>query len=251
LITDEKHSNHDKIFATHKACRPYVSLHTPLSRKDNSMSDSNFTVKFCPKCKADTERTKKGECKPCAKLYHHAWYIDNYEKVNSDARAWQLENPDKVKVNVSKWSSSNPEKVKKYNTEFKSKNQEKVNASSAEWRSANPEKYKTSIALSKAKNPEKYKALKLLSTQNRRAKKREVGGKLSKELVGKLFKLQKGKCACCSQQLGDDYHLDHIMPLALGGQNTDVNIQLLKSRCNMQKNSKHPVDFMQQRGFLL
>jgi 5-methylcytosine-specific restriction endonuclease McrA len=51
--------------------------------------------------------------------------------------------------------------------------------------------------------------------------------------------------------LGDNYHIDHIMPLALGGSNTDDNIQLLRQRCNNQKCAKHPVDFMQSRGFLL
>lgn len=45
--------------------------------------------------------------------------------------------------------------------------------------------------------------------------------------------------------------MDHIMPLALGGTNTDDNIQLLCPTCNRSKHAKHPVDFMQQRGFLL
>lgn len=35
------------------------------------------------------------------------------------------------------------------------------------------------------------------------------------------------------------------------GTNTDDNIQLLRKLCNLQKSAKHPVDFMQQRGFLL
>jgi 5-methylcytosine-specific restriction endonuclease McrA len=45
--------------------------------------------------------------------------------------------------------------------------------------------------------------------------------------------------------------MDHIIPLALGGTNTDDNIQLLRAKCNKQKGAKHPIDFMQQRGFLL
>jgi 5-methylcytosine-specific restriction endonuclease McrA len=45
--------------------------------------------------------------------------------------------------------------------------------------------------------------------------------------------------------------MDHIIPLALGGANTDDNIQLLRATCNLQKHTKHPIDFMQQRGYLL
>lgn len=33
--------------------------------------------------------------------------------------------------------------------------------------------------------------------------------------------------------------------------NTDDNIQLLRKLCNHKKGTKHPVDFMQERGFLL
>jgi 5-methylcytosine-specific restriction endonuclease McrA len=102
------------------------------------------------------------------------------------------------------------------------------------------------IAWAKA-NPEVNR----IKAQNRRALKRVNGGKLSKGLAEKLFKLQKGKCPCCHQPLGENYHLDHIVPLALGGSNTDDNIQLLRSSCNNQKSAKHPIDFMQQRGFLL
>ena len=38
---------------------------------------------------------------------------------------------------------------------------------------------------------------------------------------------------------------------ALGGLNADSNMQLLRAECNLQKSAKHPVDFMQSRGFLL
>jgi len=78
------------------------------------------------------------------------------------------------------------------------------------------------------------------------------GGELSKNLVAKLFKLQGGQCACgCGGDLGEDYHLDHRMPLALGGSNTDGNMQLLRKRCNLRKGAKHPIKFMQENGFLL
>jgi 5-methylcytosine-specific restriction endonuclease McrA len=90
-----------------------------------------------------------------------------------------------------------------------------------------------------------------VKAQNRRARKRTNGGTLSKNIAAKLFKHQRGKCACCGLPLGDDYHLDHIMPLALGGANVDSNIQLLRPSCNLQKSAKHPIDFMQSRGFLL
>lgn len=88
--------------------------------------------------------------------------------------------------------------------------------------------------------------------QNRRAKKRANGGRLSPGLKGRLYASQKGACACCRAgfTLGD-LHLDHVMPLSKGGAHADNNMQLLCQPCNQSKYAKHPVDFMQERGYLL
>lgn len=148
------------------------------------------------------------------------------------AAAWQSANQDKHNAAASKWAAANREKAR---------------ACVAKWHAANPDKSAARTAKWAAENPE----ARCINEQNRRARKRESSGKLSKNLADKLFKLQRGKCACCGKPLGDDYHLDHRMPLALGGPNTDDNMQLLRATCNLQKSAKHPIDFMQQKGFLL
>ena len=146
-------------------------------------------------------------------------------------------------------------------TEYRAKNREKEVARSTAWQLANKERASEIHAAWRARNPEKViaKALDwqaknyektIVYGQNRRARVRG-GGKLSPDISFKLMKLQRGKCACCCLPLGDDYHLDHIMPLALGGTNTDDNIQLLHAKCNLQKHAKHPVEFMQSKGKLL
>ena len=124
---------------------------------------------------------------------------------------------------------------------------EKAKARYAKWNASNPGVAVARASEWNAENPDARRVL----TQNRRAKIREIGGTLSKGLAEKLFALQRGKCACCGLPLGENYHMDHIMPLILGGKNEDANMQLLRQRCNNQKSAKHPVDFMQQRGFLL
>jgi hypothetical protein len=149
-----------------------------------------------------------------------------------------------------------------FSTAYRAANREKCNALTTAWIKANPERHKASIAAWRASNPEKYKTLiaawykanpeaRRIYSHNRRARKRTNGGKLSKGLAARLFKLQKGKCPCCSKPLGDDFHMDHKMPLALGGANEDWNIQLLCAPCNLSKGKKHPIDFMQSKGFLI
>lgn len=147
-----------------------------------------------------------------------------------------------------KYRAHNRDKVKAARAALYVANRDRIKAKSVKWRSENPGKAKAGIAKWKKENLESLRANEL----NRRARKLSVGGKLSKNLVERLFKLQRGKCACgCEQPLGNNYHRDHIMPLALGGSNTDDNIQLLRQRCNNQKKAKHPADFMRERGFLI
>ena len=124
------------------------------------------------------------------------------------------------------------EKIKARNAVYRESHRDSARAYSVAYRAANPE-------------------AKRIQNQTRRANELRVGGKLSRGLSGKLFKLQKGKCPCCGFALGKNFHMDHIIPLSRGGSNTDENMQLLRSRCNQQKTNLHPVDFMQSRGFLL
>lgn len=230
-------------------------------------------MKTCPKCgeaKALAEFSRHAKrydglayhCRVCAKASSAKWraenrekgrarsakyYAENRDQVRGKVAKYQAENAEKVKASGAKYRAANPEKVKSRIDKYRAENSEKVKATYAVYREVNPDKVKAASAKWKAANPEAI----LIHNQNRRAMKLSNGGTLSKGLSEKLFKLQRGKCPCCGEPLGDDYHLDHIMPLVLGGVNEDWNIQLLRATCNHQKHAKHPVDFMQSRGFLL
>lgn len=234
-------------------------------------------IRFCPKCQVDTERGAGGRCKPCAKAYNLSRYTANPDKSNAASAAWRKANADKKKAYDLAWRTANPNKVKgqsvawraanqdkakayelawrtanserarKYDSDYKASHKDAVRVSSASWRKANSEKVKSDAVAWRAANPEAGRIYGL----NRRARKRKNGGILSAGLADKLFILQKGKCPCCGILLGKNYHMDHIIPLSRGGPNSDDNIQLLRQRCNNQKHAKHPVDFMQERGFLL
>lgn len=103
---------------------------------------------------------------------------------------------------------------------------------SAKWRRANPDHVKA-------------------HRQKRRASLKGAAGTHSGEDIKSLVKKQRGMCAICHQRLRDGYHIDHIVPLALGGGNDRYNIQILCPACNLSKGARHPVEYMQSRGFLI
>lgn len=230
------------------------------------MAVEHPTTKVCSKCKAEKPldmftRHVKGkygraaDCKEC-KRKHDAeyreinrdrvlhgkreYYARNKEAIIEKQRSYFENNKDKVREirrsSSAKWRIANTEEARKRSRECQQKARER-----------DREKYRARDRKYRAENPERIR----IKCANRRAKKKSSGGVLSKNIKSRLLKIQKGRCACCGKPLGDNYHLDHIVPLALGGSNTDQNIQLLRAECNIQKGAKHPVDFMQQKGFLL
>lgn len=191
---------------------------------------SSFSVK---------KRSKDGlrhTCRVCNKIDYAAWRAANPEKSKAACASYRQANPEKVKAAAAIYYAANTEERKAYNAAWRKANPDKLHSWDASW-----------CAAWRAANPDYVR----LWNHNRRVSIRISGNVLSQNLVAKLFKLQRGLCVCCNKPLGDDYHLDHIMPFALGGINVDSNTQLLRQRCNNQKGAKDPIDFMQSRGFLL
>ena len=199
-----------------------------------------------------------GKQSVCRKAYLASYYLKNKIKIAAKKALYDAENREKKLV----YLSNNKERIAARRAVYHALNREKILSKMFLYRLQNKDRLnecsriyykdnKNKIAAHKAAYHTANPEIKRINNQNRKALVRVSGGKLSKGLCEKLFKLQKGKCACCGNLLSDNYHLDHIMPIALGGANEDWNIQLLRGECNLQKHAKHPVDFMQSKGFLL
>lgn len=78
------------------------------------------------------------------------------------------------------------------------------------------------------------------SASNRRARIiNATDGSITPQNIQKLYLAQNGLCAYCGCDLQQaSKHLDHIVPLARGGDNTINNVQWTCPYCNMHKNMK-------------
>lgn len=237
------------------------------------MADPILSTKLCTACENHLDlslfRPKKTTadglfvwCLACEKAYKAEWYKKNVERLkvsmaaryeitrnedNAKKRAWGAANKDIKKARAAAYNINNREKIAAKSSVYRMNNASVLKLKKAADYEKNKLHYKIKMANWMANNKEAHR----IHGVNRRARVLRSGGVLSSGLASKLFKLQRGKCACCGVGLGANYHMDHINPLARGGANEDSNMQLLTRRCNLQKHASDPVEFMQSRGFLI
>ena len=138
-----------------------------------------------------------------------------------------------VKLKAKLHAINNPEMAKQRYRRYKEKTYNGISRPSAtEWARKNPEK----IA--------EYR-------RNRRAKIANADGYHTKDDILKILERQKFKCNNCRVSLRKGYHVDHVMPIALGGSNWPKNLQCLCQLCNNKKHAKHPIDWAKENGRLV
>jgi 5-methylcytosine-specific restriction endonuclease McrA len=152
--------------------------------------------------------------------YDRRYHEENREAISERHRQWREANPEYAR----KWREANPEKVRERNRKYREENRQRYIEHARAWREA---------------NPEKVRAAKV----RRRARKRNATGSFTAEDIKAIYKSQEGRCWWCQCEVGDTYHIDHIIPLARGGSNAANNLVIACPTCNLQKGAKMPHEF--------
>ena len=160
-------------------------------------------------------------CRDCSKISNKLWVQNNPDKSKASSANWRKNNPDKSKLSSTNYRLKNKDKIQEQNRLYIINNREKVNRLNA----ANVKK-----------NPEAARA----RNAKRRFRKRNcqtffVSKKEIKRLYGQ-------PCYACGSK--DNIQIDHIIPLARGGNHSIGNLMPLCRSCNCSKND---LFFMQWR----
>ena len=147
------------------------------------------------------------------------YYQANAAKVKATNNRWRSANPDKVKVNngraAKKWWDSLSIAEKKAIHESR---REKTKRWNAAWHAAHPER-----AREKA--------------QKRRALERNQF--VENVEVAVLVERDRGRCGICGLHVAkEDWSIDHILPLSLGGVLSYANTRLTHRRCNSGRSNR-------------
>jgi len=181
------------------------------------MADDTPT-KTCPRCGEEKPATAecfyrsgeglRGTCRVCDRAH---------------ASAWRAANPERAAAKDAAWRKANPDRVRAYNATFREGHRKELSAAQSARHRANPERGRATTAAWQRANPEKAKALSGASNATRRARKAcaPVVEKVSRAAV---WERDRGICHVCKRKADpNDWHLEHIVPLARGGEHSYRN----------------------------
>ena len=213
--------------------------------------DGNTPTKVCSKCKREWPATTEyfsvqkayrgrkerlnSHCKDCK---HKKDAV--YTALHSEERKlYKAGRKEEDKLYMQRWRKENQEQVKEYDEKYR---REHAQHMSERHKAYCGVYYKTERGLVQMR----------VSSQNRRARKRNaVGTHTTDELYAQLQR-QKNTCYYCKRTLEASrrsWHAEHVEPLSRGGSNSIDNIVIACRECNLSKGHKLPHEW--ERGTLL
>lgn len=147
----------------------------------------------------------------------------------------------KDRARVSKYRQDNPDKEKARSKKYRQlhKNDKEYNnrmrAARIRW-SRSPR----GLEKARARN-ERYRQSHPGKETSRQAHRRaiELGAKSEKISRQEIYERDGGKCHLCGKKCNPSkWHLDHIIPLSLGGEHTKQNVAVACPRCNESKGNR-------------
>jgi 5-methylcytosine-specific restriction endonuclease McrA len=169
----------------------------------------------------------KSECRPCYNARYRSVYAANREKEIARRRAYIAAHREEINAKNRLYWQERPglstEQTRKYREAHPGYFSERSRA----WQQANPECHAT-------------------NQRARRARQRQAEGHHSADDIRAIYNEQDGLCFWCGCEVGATYHVDHLMPLVLGGTNSPENLAITCPSCNIAKGAKHPLVFLEE-----
>lgn len=200
-----------------------------------------FTGKACKHGHVSIRETASAKCVGCF------FDLAEIEKKRLRDRQYYANNKSIIIDRQSKYHQSNRDRLIKAMRERRKRNIDSALEKSRSYYAKNKQKILEKYKEYALRNPEIVRQAK----RNRKARSKNAQGHHTKEDIQRILQDQKCKCANCLCDVSGGYHVDHIMPLKLGGTNWPDNLQILCPTCNLRKNAKHPIDWAQENGRLL
>lgn len=207
-------------------------------------------TRICSTCQSELPLTKEY-------FYADARYQGGFRRqckkcIRNVQREWERNNPDKIREKIARrdkakdaartrrWRQNNPETVKEVTQRYRARNAEAVREQQRRWREDNPDYQREYYQ----RNLERKRAYSRVKRREYRARKRDAEGSHTVEDVRIILERQQGRCWWCQEPVGDEYHVDHRIPLARGGSDSAANLVISCPFCNQSKKDKMPHEWI-------
>jgi len=188
-------------------------------------------VKLTDQEKLEREKAYKN------KAYYKAWYEKNKEKVKAQRKNYREKNKEKIKDYHKAWYELNKERAINNAKSWSEKNKEKAKAHRKKWKNSNSEKIRAyARAYSRAYSKKYPFKVSAMNAKRRAAKLQRTVSWANKKLIQQIYKQAKK----LSEQTGELYHVDHIIPLQgkkVSGLHVETNLQVLLAKDNIRKSN--------------
>ena len=171
-----------------------------------------------------TEGGYRSKCKVC---------LNGSQRQTS--RQWKQDNKDRVRAYNRGWMDANKDRFRK------SKNDRQKR-----YEQAHPERVAEAHRVKRERNPELYHLLMQAASLRRRAR---VAGAYFEDVDRALvWARDAGVCHLCGLPAGDDWQLEHVVPIAAGGAHSYQNTAVSHPACNQSKNNRRVPSLLGMRG---
>ena len=210
------------------------------------MAGKVIPVKLCSKCR---ETLPVSEFPKSAKSKDGlGWYCRQCKRLarsrESRDRKPTERDLEKSRARSAAWRSDNAAAIKKYKDEYRSKNSEKISAYDRQYRDDNSERLLSQARGRSSKwrseNPDKAR----MKDGRRRALKKSSF--VENVDVSRVYEISGGGCFVCGESIDKSLKfpnpmsltLEHVIPLALGGEHSYANCSVSHYRCNASKGAR-------------
>ena len=177
------------------------------------------------------------------KAWNKAYRAANKEKRKAYDRAYYEANKEKISAVHEAYREANKEKKKAWNKAYRAANPEKIKAHRKAWCEANKEEIKAYYEANKKKILARNTAYRkahmeehcATQAKRRALKKQAILPTTDFELIKNIYKQREATI----KERGEQYQVDHIIPLTIGGAHHQDNMRVITAKENMEKNDKY------------
>ena len=223
------------------------------------MDESSTPTKVCTKCGAVLPATLEffyirrdqgalnTQCKECRRRKTREYVAAHRDEWNARSRRYYAEHHDERIEYGKHYREENAGVLAKRKRADYLAHQAKRNEAVQRWCEQHRERRREIANDWRRRHPEVGR----ITAARRYAHKLGAQGLHTMEDVAAQYKRQKGRCywgirpECRDRKLRlpDDWHVDHVIPLALGGSDGPENIVIACRECNQSKNARHPMEY--------